>query len=554
MALVTKVIYSVSEKQNLAVADGIFLLIAGGIVLLLFFILWRMMFQTEQVKDISAEIKGFIGEREKKLTDILENERRFRHLTENATDIVYRLVLEDKQKLEYINPAFSHITGYEMQWAYDTPNVFDLLVSADDKAEWADISKYPFTESQAKLIRWIGKDGKLIWVEDRSQIVYSEEGIPVVREGIVRDVTRRVNAEKEVQQQISRMTAIRNVDQGIIAGVPLNRVYDLILHEILNLFSLRAAAVVLLDHVTERFNVSVTAGDWNWIEYKNTLNDETNIAYEVIRSQKTLHLKPEQIQNQKNVPLNTHVFFAPILIENRVMGVLQVFTRPHQPFTFSMLDFTETMAGQIAVAISGRKYLQDTIQLHQNLSEAYEETIRGWARAVNYRDQDTWQHTHRTLRRTLEIANMYNFSEEDLLHIRRGVILHDIGKLAVPDRILLKPGKLNDDEMTIMRQHPIIARDLMYPITYLRPAIDIPYGHHERWDGSGYPNGYIAEDIPLPARIFAVVDVWDALTSDRPYRTAWTIEDTRDYLSQNSGVLFDPEVVKNFFVILENLD
>jgi HD-GYP domain-containing protein (c-di-GMP phosphodiesterase class II) len=139
-----------------------------------------------------------------------------------------------------------------------------------------------------------------------------------------------------------------------------------------------------------------------------------------------------------------------------------------------------------------------------------------------------------------------------MVHIRRGALLHDIGKMGVPDAILQKPGKLNDEEWQIMRQHPVYTLDWLYPIEYLRPALEIPYSHHERWDGTGYPRGIKGELIPLAARIFAIVDVWDALTSDRPYRKAWSREKTLAHIKEQSGKHFDPLVVEKFLEILKN--
>ena len=145
-------------------------------------------------------------------------------------------------------------------------------------------------------------------------------------------------------------------------------------------------------------------------------------------------------------------------------------------------------------------------------------------------------------------------SAEEMVHLRRGGLLHDMGKMGVPDRILLKPGPLTDDEWAIMRQHPQFAYDMLSPIAYVRPALDIPYCHHEKWDGTGYPRGLKGEEIPLVARIFAVADVFDALTSDRPYRKGWPDEKVREHIKAASGTHFDPKVVEAFQVIISSGD
>ncbi|HNB55045.1 MAG TPA: response regulator [Anaerolineales bacterium] len=180
---------------------------------------------------------------------------------------------------------------------------------------------------------------------------------------------------------------------------------------------------------------------------------------------------------------------------------------------------------------------------HQELQQTYDATMEGWVHALDLRDKETEGHTQRVTKRTVELAEAAGITGEALTHIRRGALLHDIGKLGIPDAILLKPGKLTDEEWAIMRLHPVYAYEWLSPIFHLRPALDIPYCHHEKWDGSGYPRKLKGEEIPLAARLFAIVDVWDALRSDRPYRPGWSEEKVQDYLRTNSGTHFDPWVV-----------
>ena len=188
---------------------------------------------------------------------------------------------------------------------------------------------------------------------------------------------------------------------------------------------------------------------------------------------------------------------------------------------------------------------------HARLLEAYEATIEGWSHAMDLRDRETEGHSRRVTELTMKLAKTFGMKEENLVHIRHGALLHDMGKIGVPDAILHKPASLTDAEWVVMRKHPQLAHDMLYPVEYLRPALDIPLNHHEKWDGTGYPNGLSGEAIPLVARLFAVVDVWDALTSDRPYRAAWTEEAARAYIREQSGKHFDPQVVDAFFKIME---
>jgi putative two-component system response regulator len=200
-----------------------------------------------------------------------------------------------------------------------------------------------------------------------------------------------------------------------------------------------------------------------------------------------------------------------------------------------------------------RKLLNERVDLeqaHLQLLAAYDATIEGWSRAMDLRDKETEGHTQRVTVLSEKLAKLAGISEEEIIFVRRGALLHDIGKLGVPDSILLKSDKLTGEEWDIMRRHPQYAHDMIYPIEYLRPALDIPFCHHEKWDGSGYPRGLKGEEIPLTARIFAVVDVWDALTSDRPYRPAWDKQKTQNYINEQSGKHFDPYIVELFNKLL----
>ena len=194
-----------------------------------------------------------------------------------------------------------------------------------------------------------------------------------------------------------------------------------------------------------------------------------------------------------------------------------------------------------------RKNLEEA---HKQLLFAYDETIEGWSRAMDLRDKETEGHSQRVTELTLKLAFDSGIPKQDLVHVRRGALLHDMGKLGIPDSILLKAGKLNDEEWEFMRQHPQLAYNMLFPIEYLRPAMDIPFCHHEKWDGTGYPRGLQGEQIPLAARLFAIVDVWDALTSDRPYRKAWEREKVLAYIKEESGKHFDPKVVEAFLQLI----
>lgn len=203
--------------------------------------------------------------------------------------------------------------------------------------------------------------------------------------------------------------------------------------------------------------------------------------------------------------------------------------------------------------ITERKRAEEELQAaHFQLREAYERTIEGWVRALDLRDRETEGHTQRVTELTLKVARQVGFTDEQLAHMKRGALLHDMGKIAIPDEILQKPGPLNETEWEKMRRHPIYAYEMLSPIAYLNPALEIPFFHHERWNGSGYPHGLKGEEIPLAARLFAIIDVWDALRSDRPYRKQLPREQVIEYLKTHAGTLFDPRLVEIFLSVIEN--
>jgi putative nucleotidyltransferase with HDIG domain len=217
------------------------------------------------------------------------------------------------------------------------------------------------------------------------------------------------------------------------------------------------------------------------------------------------------------------------------------------------LKLTESLA-EMGGAVLHRLHLQDERVQHvdrlealrRDLDLAYDATIEGWSRALDLRDNDGQGHAQRVAAMAVHLARTMGIGDADLVHVRRGALLHDIGKICVPDRILLKPGPLTEEEWFVMRQHPTAAYEMLSPVSHLSEALDIPYCHHERWDGSGYPRGLKGTEIPPAARVFAVVDVWDALRSNRPYRPAWPADRALEHIQSLAGTHFDPDVVRAF--------
>jgi HD-GYP domain-containing protein (c-di-GMP phosphodiesterase class II) len=240
---------------------------------------------------------------------------------------------------------------------------------------------------------------------------------------------------------------------------------------------------------------------------------------------------------------------APLIARGQVKGVLEIFHRRRLDPDPGWISCLETMAEQAAIAIDNAMLFEDLQRTNIELTLAYDATIEGWSRALDLRDHATEGHAQRVTEATLRLARALGMPEEDLVHARRGSLLHDIGKMAIPDGILLKPGPLDEPEWEAMRRHPVSAFEWLAPIAFLRPSLDIPYCHHERWDGTGYPRRLKGEQIPLAARIFAVVDNWDALRSNRPYRKAWPDDRVKTHLESLAGIYFDASILQAFLGI-----
>jgi HD-GYP domain-containing protein (c-di-GMP phosphodiesterase class II) len=314
------------------------------------------------------------------------------------------------------------------------------------------------------------------------------------------------------------------------------------------------AAIYLLNPLTLSLDAAASIGFRTAAAERETIRLGDGVAGKAARERRTISVPDINAVEMSDRVRETaadesieSVYAIPLIAKGQVIGVLDVLFRDRFVADEDWLEFCEALAGQAAMAIESCRSFEELQRSNVELSLAYDTTIEGWSRALDLRDKETEGHSRRVTEMTLTLARLAGISDDELVHVRRGALLHDIGKMAIPDTILLKPAKLDDDEWVIMRRHPVYAYNLLEPIAHLRPALDIPYCHHERWDGTGYPRGLKGTDIPLAARLFAVVDVWDALRYDRPYRTGWPDERIHELLRRQSGKHFDPDAVDLFF-------
>ncbi len=243
---------------------------------------------------------------------------------------------------------------------------------------------------------------------------------------------------------------------------------------------------------------------------------------------------------------------VPLVAKGRTLGVLEVFHRSPLHPDADWLEFLHIISGQAAIAIDSAMMFRELQRSNVELGLAYDAAIDGWARTLDLRDKQPEGHTRRVADLTVRLATNLGVENKDVVHIRRGAILHDIGKVAIPDEILFKAGPLTGEEWEVMRRHPAIAVDLLAPISHLNPALEIPRCHHEKWDGTGYPDRLHGEEIPLAARLFALADVYNALITDRPYRQAWTRQAAVEYIQGEAGRHFDPRLVPEFLKLVND--
>ncbi len=401
-----------------------------------------------------------------------------------------------------------------------------------------------------------GTIGVLIIGMEKGTQLTDQLGLLTTLTEIAGNSIHRAQLFEHNREQIRRLTTLRDIDSAIASSFDLRLTLNILMDQTIKHLGVSAINIGIYHQDLQSIIYMGGSGFQSSSATRPQTRIGEGLAGQVIIRQKTFHITDLQNSPEiKNEPLLKREGFVtyigiPLIVKGQVKGVFEVFHRIPLLPTPDWMEFLHTLAGQAAIAIDNSQLFENLQRSNQELIQAYDTTLEGWARALELRDRETEGHTRRVTDLTLRLAKYMGFSDHEMINMHRGVLLHDIGKMGVPDHILKKTSALDAREWDEMRQHPGYAYNLLSPISYLRGALDIPYCHHEHWDGSGYPRGLKGEQIPLSARIFSVVDIWDALLSDRPYRNAWTQDEVIKYLNTIAGTHLDPTIVEIFLKMI----
>lgn len=474
-------------------------------------------------------------------------------------------------KLGGILPAFADLTilldadGTILEYRFDDPRLENRFPKVPPNCRIQDILAPETALMVEQQLARVREFGELLPFEfsirafeerwfDARLVPYSESHFVLA----ARDITNHKRIETKLQQQVRQLSALRSIDIAIASGLDLKLLLSMLLEQVTELLRVDAASILLLNPETNLLTFSSGTGFHTNLLQHTRLRLGEGFAGKVAMERKIVNI-PDLRLNATGFSRSPYFaserfvayYGIPLVAKGKTLGVLEILNRTPLMLDSDWVEFVGLISGQAAIAIDSALMFRDLQRSNVELGLAYDATIEGWSRTLDLRDKDTQGHTRRVADMTVRLALMMGMEKEAIVHIRRGAILHDIGKVAIPDEILFKPGPLTEEEWDVMRQHPLIAVNLLAPVNYLAPALEIPRWHHERWNGLGYPDRLNGEQIPFSARLFSVVDVYDALTSDRPYRNAWSKEDAIHYIESQSGKYFDPRVVLEFMRLVK---
>lgn len=484
-------------------------------------------------------------------TSLRESEEKYRTLIETDNDAVFiidaetGLILDANKKADdLLGLPHEKIIGMHQK----------AIHPAEDAEKCARIMKDSLTNGGvvAGDICVFHSSGKKIPVEVSATIV-ERHGKRIIQ-SFFRDITKRKHAEDLAKERLQRLAALHSIDMIISSSLDLKVTLSEFLDLVISQLHVDAADVLLLNPLTQTLEYAAGRGFLTDGIRRSRVRLGEDIAGLAALEHRSINIPNllDPANKFLRVPLlEAEGFIAyavvPLMAKGHITGVLEVLHRSPLVLDTEWLNFLKSLAAQAAIAIDNATLFNDLQRSAIEITLAYDATLEGWARALDLRSKATEQHTQRVAEMTVRLARTMGVGEKELVHIRRGALLHDIGKIGIPDNILHKPGPLSEEEWSLMRKHPQYAFDMLHPIAYLQPALDIPYAHHEKWDGSGYPRSLKGTRIPFAARIFTVADMWDALTDEqRPYRKALSKDEVREYIRSLAGTQLDPSVVDAF--------
>ena len=437
-------------------------------------------------------------------------------------------LLTDPQVINNLNLNNRFIENYFPQSPGPSPIYGSPLIAHDELlgALWVGRHK-PFSAAESQLIQGVAE--------------------------MSASALQRAKQHELTQRHLERIAALHSIDQAISGSFNLSLTLHIILEQVVSQLDVDAADIFLIDPDTQQPTYAEGLGFRRYQPQMGISQTREGLVWRVLQKRELVAIP----NLQKDAPTLVRggmfsvegfqsYYGVPLIAKGKIQGVLEVFHRKPLRVDNEWFEFLNTFGTQAAIAIDNAALVENLRRTNLELDQAYQATLEGWVRALYLRDKSTEGHTQRVVERALKLAQAVGIPDKQLLHIRRGALLHDIGKLGVPDKILNKPGPLSAEEWILMRKHPQYAREMLEPIEFLRPALLIPYGHHEKWDGSGYPEGTKGTRIPIEARVFAVIDVCDALNSPRPYREAWPENKVHQYIREQAGSHFDPQVVSTW--------